>query len=837
MWVDAFATLKGSETLAGLMLRDEIPLFENGTRLKSTMVERACGVLGERLLVHTSRGKRERLVFLVPGATQSLGRYVAVALLLADLVHRSGRYVAKGEEGKLLHGDVLLVTQHIRRCTELLRGLRLRSYRLSDYWQIEVLSKYSRPDVARPRVFVVNPGWKMSTGKARRFGCVIVDASHPRTAAHLERLMAHPDVRTARAQVLVIPPWDDGRVSRLLEEKELICRAWAWDPVAADAVERADFTEPLPRGASEVEPPTRTLWVCEDKPVDEALWSVHKALVGALRIGGRIPPTLFEAWSVYHRLRQLAVPLLQAEEERQRAYGTLTVRERLRSLKESQATGEGALGAYLDVRWAETIEKLEEVYSLLMQRKEPAKFYALATVVDDLLTGSRPPAGLLRIVAPTEHEGNLLATLLGDVVEDWTDALQEGVVSLSTVREEPRLIAEGQAADTVLLGFRTSESRYLDVYPDCPVHVVAYPYEAPVDEGNQRRAHAFMERLQDDGCRSAILRELLPPATVNAHASGRASAAAGANLPITPRARVSLRTETGTQPRLVRRAEAEVVEPLDLGGLAGAYWADEIVVGTGDRSPSVGAERRRSGRLVEVLDEEGDRVFYPESHLLDVYFPATERLDRVAAKDLRPGMLMVVLVDDRYDDLFKRLLEAMEEQRDLRASLTLAHWGRAKQAALAKHGGSRRRLHEELERRGLSVDYEAVVGYYARGKKEIMAPERFEDFELLARASGMYTDPQHLERTFECIRAERENRRRYGRRLRRLLRQLVGGAHYQAALESAEVLGTPVEEVAAAVALREVRDIGRPGLPSGRGLEEDGREQFAQNAENQRGSS
>ncbi|HSK82104.1 MAG TPA: hypothetical protein VK902_01685 [Rubrobacter sp.] len=88
---------------------------------------------------------------------------------------------------------------------------------------------------------------------------------------------------------------------------------------------------------------------------------------------------------------------------------------------------------------------------------------------------------------------------------------------------------------------------------------------------------------------------------------------------------------------------------------------------------------------------------------------------------------------------------------------------------------------------------------------------QFEDFALLARESGIYSDPARMKFTFWCIQKERGARRGGGRLLHGLLRQLAGGAHYQAALESAGVLGTPVEHVAAAVELREVMDVRQLG--------------------------
>src|SRR5208282_5675608 len=120
-------------------------------------------------------------------------------------------------------------------------------------------------------------------------------------------------------------------------------------------------------------------------------------------------------------------------------------------------------------------------------------------------------------------------------------------------------------------------------------------------------------------------------------------------------------------------------------------------------SPSGPAE------FVEILNATGERIRYPVSRLVDVYHPATEMKERIPAADLRPGMLMIVLVDDYYEDVFERLLEAIREERDLKASMALDLWQCAKQAALSKHAGKRRRLFEALVSAGLRVKYEAVV--------------------------------------------------------------------------------------------------------------------------------
>src|SRR5262249_44820777 len=158
------------------------------------------------------------------------------------------------------------------------------------------------------------------------------------------------------------------------------------------------------------------------------------------------------------------VPLVRLEEGHRQTYKALTLGERIRVLEEEPPVRDGLLASYLDSRWPRVIQILQETYKILLEYKEPAKFYTLASILEEQLRQGKsgPDSQPIRIVTPTAHEGSMLAALLGELVDGWEDALQSGRVSITTVREEPRLIAEGQRQTSILLGFRTSESRYLD---------------------------------------------------------------------------------------------------------------------------------------------------------------------------------------------------------------------------------------------------------------------------------------------------------------------------------------------------------------------------------------
>jgi hypothetical protein len=502
------------------------------------------------------------------------------------------------------------------------------------------------------------------------------------------------------------------------------------------------------------------------------------------------------------------------EDVRKRANRTVTLKERIAAVQESSPNSSGAIGSYLDAKWPRIVKSLNNLYDLFIGRKEPAKFYTLACAVQEALESERsgPCEGPVRIVAPTAHERTMLATQLADLVDGWSEALEASRVAITTVREEPRLVAEGSRCPSILLGFRTSDTRHLDVYPCVPIHVVVYPYEAEVDEAIQARIHSTIERLQENEPRTVVLRALRLPVNDHQRNTGLNGSLRGEGSPRSERPRISRRVEARAVRILTRRfQQVDTVEPLDIGRLAGMTWTDEIVVGTSGDEVDAGAALRGPIEFVEIVDATGERIRYPIGRLVDVYHSAAEKKERIPAAELRPGMLIVVLVDDLYEDVFGRLLEAIREERDLKASLALDLWQCAKQAALSQHSGNRRRLFESLASAGLGVRYEAVVGWFNGGEDEVIAPLEESDFEILAKASGIYSDPAMMRTTFACIRAERTIRRQCGRILGRLLAQIAAGQHYEAAVRTAKAIGTPLEQVASAVSVREVVSVSRVG--------------------------
>src|SRR5690349_7225514 len=118
-WLDVFHSLKqDANAFDSRLLRGTLPLVASGESLAPSVIERASAVLASHLPNLLALRRKSRLIFLLPNATQSLGRFLAVSLLLADFVQR----VAK--QPSVLQGDLLLVTQHIRDCVSLLRTVR-----------------------------------------------------------------------------------------------------------------------------------------------------------------------------------------------------------------------------------------------------------------------------------------------------------------------------------------------------------------------------------------------------------------------------------------------------------------------------------------------------------------------------------------------------------------------------------------------------------------------------------------------------------------------------------------------------------------------------------------
>ncbi|MFZ5898175.1 MAG: hypothetical protein ACOYU7_03165 [Bacillota bacterium] len=500
-------------------------------------------------------------------------------------------------------------------------------------------------------------------------------------------------------------------------------------------------------------------------------------------------PPLWEAWSLYHRLRQLAVPLAQLEETSYAAWGTLQLRKRLERLRQ-----EWPSDVYLEARWPRLTEVLQDAYDFLLKSEEPPKFWGVAERVAEALRSPGLPC--LRIVVPTKREGAILSLLLSLLEEGWSEAQQQGWVEVVTAREEARLAAAGDFAPTLLLGYRAGAQRYLDLYPPQVIEVIAYPHEAGIDKALQERIYSFAERFQENQVREAVLRDLRIQA--KSTEQGRCS----------PRPRIRL---AGVTSYKIRKAKLLLLDPspLDLERLAGTglptAWDEELM--------EVAQEKRNEtherGRSVEVTFADGRKANYTLWQSVYIYYPAVEQVRRCTASELYPGMHMVVLVDALYESLYERLLEAIRARVSPHTLIVLELWNRAKGVLLQKHCGNRRDLHRALERRGFQVGYHALRAYFGGEDldDQALAPLRYADMKVMSEYSGLYPNEETIRMTFAAIQQERQRRREAGRALHALLRAIVTGEGYDSALEGAQLLGHEVAEVLAAVEVRTVQDV------------------------------
>jgi hypothetical protein len=688
-----------------------------------------------------------------------------------------------------INGDILLLTQDIVDCVGRLRKTAIQAYTISDYWDIDVLSRYSSAEHDRPRIYVANPGW-FNGELSIKCGAVVIDASHPRTYKHLDRLLENSCIADCPLQIIITPPLEEDRWQTLCSGNRVHPITWSWDP---SSVRHLTSILDGNLGNASLSPPDRELYVCDDPEVDALLKSLHQHLCSAMQIAnGVVGPSVGDAWGIYHRLRQLAVPLLDLEEHNRHSYGSITLGDRIVALQSRPPIGPSRLSHFFGSRWHDVCDSLALLHTVLLNRTEPCKFYGIASLVRRVVT--ELPGEQFRIIAPSEYEASQLSGMLTTLVDGFNDALLSGQASVTTVRAEPKLVAQDNCCRAILQGYRISATRSLDAYTMFPVHVVAYPYEVEVDRVIQDRVHQLSERLADDSTRRAVLDEL--------RIQTRGETAPRA-FTLPARSRIVYSSLNSDHVRLHQTVDLSEPEPIDFDELLFSYWdvrSDTQAAATSGTLHSSAS----SSNLVCITDSDGNQMTFPCGHMVDVFYPASGKQVKIAAGKLRKGMLAVVLVDGLLDDLYSRLLEAIHERRDPRSSIRLAYWTMAKHSLLKKHDLNRRRLYDVLRNKGLKVDYSAVVGWYSTGEDEIIAPLHKSDLSILAAETGMFGSRKDVEALFETIQCERNLRRQCGRLLRRLLTSLCGGQNFEGAMSGAQLLGTPVEEVAAAVSLREV---------------------------------
>lgn len=740
--------------------------------------EKVSGAIAVRAALRLLAGEQS-LLFAVPEATASTARHIVASLLIGDHAHANAHgQVPQVEERHLLKGDIVFVTQAISNGKARLKDLPVgRGQRLHDLWEVATLSRYTAAKAAKPRVFVANPGWLAKTLNGRRFGAVVIDASHPSTFAQLPQLMRASSGCTKLGIAVSPPPAEDvlaacGYPSKL--------QLWLWDSQAkSDAETAVEARDPQPRANGD-----RHLWVCDsDVEATQALAEVYKWLMAAARAAENRPyPGLRQCWGLYNRLRQVAVPLAQLEQVAATTWAG-NLRQRIAEL--DSVNGHGSVA--WDTTWPQLVAALKTAYETLLRRNETAKFWGIAMNLQAFLPSATPH---LRIVVGSAAEVTLLSPALELVVDGFSGALASGRVEFVTGSKEARLVAEGDVCPTVLLAPRTTGHRYLDVFPSARVDELLYPHEVPVELSNQSRLHRAWALRAEDKARV----EFLVP-------FGFKPLSSSAPCPPARPPTVVVRDSSGHAVSFV--TQAEVSGEIDIDALAGTDGADLF----DGYEPTVYLSTGGTAAVTEVSFTNGERRQFYGGQKLDVFFSETLSIQRHPVREVRPGWKVIAFVDGRYDGLFQRLADVVNVRLPPVERVALELWRQAKEQLIGRFE-NKSELYNKLVSKGLTSSYGTFISWVSDGDKEVIAPQQFSEFKVLASEIETYANSKvMLDSAFKAVQHERGRNRRLGRTLRTFLRSVISGDDYEAALASARTIDAGVEDVFAAVDVLEVQSI------------------------------
>lgn len=742
--------------------------------IESESYEKASGAMVVKLAL-AALGTPQRFFFVVPYPGSAFSQTLIGALLIGDFAYQNG---PQSSRKKLLDGDILLITHSVGAAKEALKSMTLGGLPLSALWAVNSLSRYTASEENRPRVFVSNPGWVVEGLASRQLAAVVVDASHPRTVQQLPTILESIK-KDIPLQIVVTPNVDQIAVEK--NEGSSRSRVWFWDSEGRRTMDETLGNLP------DLGTFDRTLLVSSDPTLDAVLANIYEQLAFSQKeFGGFVP--LWDAWSIYHRLRQSVVPLAQSEEMAAAVYGALPLLKRIERLHNAPFAGD----IYRETRWPRLMQGLRSAYQMILDRREPMKFWTVAARTQELL---HDRVASIRIVVPTSYESVILTSLLGEVIDNWSEILLDGVVEIVAAREEARRLVEGYPLHTILAGFRTGKHRYLDAYPPYHMDILAYPHEISLYKGIHDRYYRSMTRLQDHRERRRLLINLGLRSNREHPIEERSSQV--------PELRV-----VGNFSEKLRMVQTVLFDspPLDFDELAswGAprSWDEDV-----NLDEVVHRQVQVVGPVVRVVCDGDKHLLLPVNHQANVYYPAVKLLQRLRADELRQGMHLVVLVDNIYDDLFDRLVEAIRLKVAIRERLDLEIWSHAKNTCLARHRGSRTALYQILRIHGLDADYSSLVGWYRSGEAEIIAPQQFSNFQVVADYSGLYFRSEDVHRAFVAVEHERQRRRNAGRRLHELLTAIAVGEGYDIALASSRRLGAEVEDILAAVDILMIQNV------------------------------
>ena len=772
MWETAFSTCGNAVSEA--LLRGRI------LSSSTASFERVSAALAVRGVLRRKSGARTWL-FLAPHASESTARCLVAGLLIGNFGHMHGQaHLPPAEVGYLFEGDLLFVTPAVRPAVEALTDLRLAPYvALNEMWEVATLSQYRRPQKrGKPRIYVTNPGWAIEKGRNVAFGALVIDATQPRTLTRLQELLQIGSVAST-PRIAVLPPVEKFMLTRLGYPASAI--VWLWDPQSRRICEQV-----LGKASSGALPELeRTLWLCDEDPeLDRALQEAHDCCVQALNDSkGLGIPGLWSAWHIINCLRQITVPLTALEEEATHEWaGTLS--SQIARLEQIEGYG----NPLWELTWPRIVERVKHAYQLLLGRAEPAKFWVLANRLEDWLRhGER--SDTLRIVVTNQAEAKRLLQMLTIVVDRTLDAVGNDRLAILSMAEEARRAAAGSHSRTMLSGCRSQRYRYLDLYPERPVEELVYPFEAEIECARQQRLYGFMSELEDDGKRVDLLRTL----------GFRVAVSGSLARPARSMKIVVLR---GNGKAVQLAVGANVRASLDIEELAQSRAAASIDL-SDEAAPSRSTGDLADVGAVEVHFAEGGSRRYPQNFKVDVYFPASEEMQRLPAQRLEVGHRVVSFVDGHYEGLFARLRDTVYQKLPDAQRMRLELWHEAKGLLSNRFEVDRAQVYLQLKADGLKAELAAVASWL-RDDDDVLAPQHIDDFVVVAKATGCFPNNAMTRGVYAAIQQERGRNRHIGRALRALLRAIVSGAGYEESLDSASQMDSALSDVLGAVELLEV---------------------------------
>lgn len=759
MWIDGLRKAAAdSQQLPYAMLRR--PILHT-----SIPYQRGTALLTHHLLCKASRPANLHL--WIPPDDSTSGRAAVASLLLTDFFNQHFG-------GCRLDGNLLFITHAVGDCVHDLGELALGDVKLSELWQIVSFSKYQQVDNSATQVIVSNPGWILKSGKVPdHVKAVVIDASHPRTLSRLQELehaAQHVPLRLSFLPALAEAEPLSGSPHQ----------TWLWSPAAQR--EMAEDLRQLCRGSAP-DSHARFLVVNDDPDLDAALLEMRNQLIAVMKVAPRHSSVARQPWGIYHRLRQLCVPLVQFEAAAKQAWGSNVLQDQVKALANQELPDAAMAGV-----WAALAKATEECYEIMRQREDPAKFFAVWERAEAALNHAGQPAF---VVSATDMEADILRRSLMSASDVIKDAIINGDIEFIRAKDQARRIAAGDRRRAILPGYRHVLT-HLDIYAPTFPDTIVYPHEVPVAQRNLEKSNSILAKLDDDAAMGTTLESL-----------GFGRIEVSTLRKATPPPIVEVIDLAGRPVQLIQtRAEASDLSLEDLARYqASGRGFDDMEDLEARVTPAISSHSDQ----VTIHFEEGPPLKVAGEQLMDIYYPVTEDLLRHPAHRLQPGMQLLHMVDSAYESLFDRVIEVLDSMASPSNRAVLRLWREAKARLKLMHGGNVRELHRILAAQGLEVDYSTLRTWL----KDFDAadPQRYEHARIIAQHSGLYEDDDLIRTTFQAIDTERVRNRSAGRLLHSVLRAIVSGQGYKTALVDSRRLGAELGELFAAIELRTIDHI------------------------------